>query len=82
MINHLFFIMKKLNGKFLNIIFIYFSFTVLFCFVLFRIYSNNRKEQEGESSWWNNVGTMIGNMFIGDEDKRRAMRFPILLINF
>ena len=39
-----------------------------------RVYSNSRKEQEGESSWWNNVGTMIGNMFIGDEEKRRAMK--------
>lgn len=38
-----------------------------------RIYSNSRRDQEGESSWWNNVGTLIGNMFIGDEDRRRLM---------
>ena len=38
-----------------------------------RIYSNSRKEQEGESSWWNNVGTLIGNMFIGDEERRRLL---------
>jgi hypothetical protein len=38
-----------------------------------RNYSNSRKEQEGESSWWNNVGTLIGNMFIGDEDRRRLL---------
>lgn len=39
-----------------------------------RIYSNNRRAQEGESSWWNNVGTLIGNMFIGDEEKRRLSK--------
>ncbi|CAF0844248.1 unnamed protein product [Brachionus calyciflorus] len=38
-----------------------------------RNYANSQKEQEGESSWWNSVGTMIGNMFIGDEEKRRLL---------
>lgn len=38
-----------------------------------RMYCNSRREQEGESSWWNNVGTLIGNMFIGDEDRRRLL---------
>lgn len=47
-----------------------------------RIYSNNRRAQEGESSWWNNVGTLIGNMFIGDEEKRRLSNIDdsILLV--
>ena len=49
-----------------------------------RIYNNSRREQEGgmSSSWWNNVGAMIGNMFIGDEERRRLMTFDdsILLV--
>lgn len=39
----------------------------------FRNYAESQREQEGESSWWNNVGNMIGNMFIGDEEKRRLL---------
>ncbi|RNA29751.1 hypothetical protein BpHYR1_047164 [Brachionus plicatilis] len=38
-----------------------------------RNYAESQKEHEGESSWWNSVGTMIGNMFIGDEEKRRLL---------
>ena len=47
-----------------------------------RIYNNSRREQEGtlNSSWWNNVGTMIGNMFIGDEERRRLMNFDDSLL--
>jgi hypothetical protein len=47
-----------------------------------RIYNNSRREQEGSlnSSWWNNVGTMVGNMFIGDEERRRLMTFDDSLL--
>jgi hypothetical protein len=38
-----------------------------------RIFNSSRREQEGESSWWNSVGNLIGNMFIGDEERRKMM---------
>lgn len=38
-----------------------------------RNYANSRREQEGESSWWNNVGNMISNLMIGDEERRRLL---------
>lgn len=38
-----------------------------------RLYAQNSQEQEGQTTWWNNVGTLIGNMFIGDEEKRRLL---------
>jgi hypothetical protein len=34
-----------------------------------------RKEQDGDSSWWNNVGNIFGNMFIGDEERRRLLKY-------
>ena len=40
-----------------------------------RLYTNERKQQEGESSWWNNFGTFIGNMFVGDEEKRKFLKY-------
>lgn len=39
-----------------------------------RSYINERRQQEGESSWWNNFGTFIGNMFVGDEEKRKYLK--------
>lgn len=46
-----------------------------------RLYTNERKQQEGES-WWNNFGTFIGNMFVGDEEKRKFLKLDdaILLV--
>lgn len=38
-----------------------------------RLYGQNNQEQDGQNTWWNNVGTMIGNMFVGDEEKRRLL---------
>ena len=48
-----------------------------------RIYNNARASQEGqESSWWNSVGNLLGSMFVGDEERRRAMTLDesVLLI--
>ncbi len=42
-----------------------------------RLYAKNYQEQEGESSWWNNMGTLIGNMFIGDEERRRLLKYLV-----
>jgi hypothetical protein len=46
-----------------------------------QLYATERKHQEGES-WWNNVGSFIGNIFVGDEERRRIFRLDdaILLI--
>jgi hypothetical protein len=38
-----------------------------------RVYSNHRKQEEGET-WWNNFGTLIGSMFVGDEEKKKSLR--------
>jgi len=38
-----------------------------------RAYSQNIHEQENQSTWWNNVGSLIGSMFVGDEERRRLM---------
>jgi hypothetical protein len=38
-----------------------------------RLYTNERNKQEGET-WWNNFGTFIGNMFVGDEEKRKFLK--------
>lgn len=38
-----------------------------------RFYSNSRSSQEGESSWWNSVGNLLGSMFVGDEERKRAL---------
>jgi hypothetical protein len=44
-----------------------------------RLYTNERKQQEGES-WWNNFGTFIGNMFVGDEEKRKFLKYFVFLL--
>lgn len=46
-----------------------------------QLYATERKQQEGES-WWNNVGSFIGNIFVGDEERKRIFRLDdaILLI--
>lgn len=37
-----------------------------------RLYAQNNQEQEGQNTWWK-VGTIIGNMFVGDEERRRLL---------
>jgi hypothetical protein len=40
---------------------------------LISLYAQNNQEQEGQNTWWK-VGTMIGNMFVGDEERRRLLK--------
>jgi hypothetical protein len=38
-----------------------------------RLYIESRKHDDGET-WWNSFGTLIGSMFVGDEEKRKVLR--------
>lgn len=50
-------------------------FLKLVFFVFKRAYRQNIYEQENQSTWWNNVGSIIGSMFVGDEERRRLMMY-------
>ncbi len=47
-----------------------------------RFYNQARNSQESESSWWKSVGSIMGSMFVGDEEKRRGLNLEesVLLI--